>query len=99
MTEGSSAREAPAPNRTLTGPLILALLSIILLSLLHVVLVILWASHTLDKHDFSLSKLGMVSQLTAVSSQACTVGLLSMLSFAVQTIAAEKFIRHRECIL
>ena len=54
----------------------------------------LWAKGTLYNHHFSLSKLGLAAQTSAVLSQVCTVGLLGLLSFAVQAIAADKFIRR-----
>lgn len=96
MSGFSSITKHSHPNHSLTKPFVLTIVALVSLCLLHTTIIVLWISRTLDKHDFDLSKLGTASQLIAIAFQACTVGLLSLLSFAVQTIAADKFVKHRE---
>ena len=85
-------------HATLMKSFLLAVTALFFLSGIHFYLVVLWTKGTLDNHHFSLSKLGLAAQAIGVLSQVCTVGLLSLLSFSVQTIATDKFIRRRKCL-
>jgi hypothetical protein len=96
MVNSSSKRHRH--HATLTKSFLFTLIALFFLCTIHLCLAVLWAKGTLDHHHFSLSKLGLVAQTSAVLSQVCTVALLSLLSFAVQTIAADKFIRRRKCL-
>lgn len=62
----------------------------------HTALISLWASHGLDKHLFSISKLSEASQVITIATQATITILLVLLSFAVQGVAADQIIRRRE---
>ena len=85
-------------HATLMKPFLLIITALFFLCAIHFCLVVLWTKGTLDSHHFNLSKLGLAAQTIGVLSQVCTVGLLSLLSFFVQTIAADKFIRRRKCL-
>ena len=69
-------------------------LALAFLCCLHSILIVLWARRTLDHRYFNLSKLGAAAQAIAIISQICTVGALSLLSYGLQRIAADKFIRQ-----
>ena len=71
-------------------------LALTFLCCLHMVLIVLWASHTLNHRHFDLSKLNIAAQAIAIISQTCTVGALGLLSYGLQRIAADKFIRQGE---
>lgn len=84
-----ASRSAP----TLTNSLLIVVLALAFLCCLHITLIVLWARHTLNHLYFNLSKLGAAAQAIAVISQICTVGALGLLSYGLQRIAADKFIR------
>jgi hypothetical protein len=71
-------------------------LALAFLCCLHTTLIILWACRTLNRHYFDLSKLNAAAQTIAIVSQICTVGVLGLLSYGLQRIAADKFIRQGE---
>ena len=70
--------------------------SLVSLCCLHAILIVLWARHTLNNHYFDLSKLSTAGQAVAVVSQIFTVVALGLLSYGLQRIAADKFIRQGE---
>ena len=85
-------------HATLIKSFLLTITALFFLCAIHLCLVMLWINRTLDNHRFSLSELGLAQQTIGILSQVCTVGLLSLLSFSVQTIAADKFIRRGKCL-
>ena len=85
-------------HATLMKSFLLTITALFFLCAIHFCLVVLWTKGTLDNHYFNLSKLGLAAQTIGVLSQVWTVGLLSLLLFSVQTIAADKFIRRRKSL-
>jgi len=77
-----------------TISLIIIGLALVFLCCLHAILVALWARHTLNHRYFDLSKLNVASQVIAISSQVCTVGSLALLSYGLQRMSVDKFIRQ-----
>jgi hypothetical protein len=71
-------------------------LALVILCCLHATLIVLWARHTLNHHYFDLYELNAAAPAIAVISQICTVGALGLLSYGLQRIAADKFIRRSE---
>lgn len=60
-------------------------------------LLVLWATNSLDRHLFSLSRVSLVSQVISVVSQATAISSLAGLTFFVQAVAADRVIRRRTC--
>jgi hypothetical protein len=81
---------------TLAYPLLIIALALAFLCCLHMTIIVLWWRHTLNHRYFDLSKLGTAVQAVALISQACTVGALCLLSYGLQRIAADRFIRQSE---
>lgn len=65
-----------------------------MLFFLHAMFTVLWGLHRLDQVHFDLTHLGLVSACTSIVSQILTVGLLGLLTFSVQKIMADKYIRR-----
>lgn len=93
---GQRGAHTPHSLPTLTNSRLIIALALVFLGCLHMVLAVLWGRHSLNHYYFSLSKLGIAAQATAVISQICAVGALSLLSYGLQRIAADKFIRQSE---
>jgi hypothetical protein len=89
---GHATRSVPA----LTNSLLIMALALAFLCCLHIVLVVLWARHSLNHHYFNLTKVGIAAQAIAVISQICAVVALGLFSYSLQRIAADKFIRQGE---
>jgi hypothetical protein len=81
---------------TLTNSLLIIALALAFLCCLHIVLIVLWARCSLNHYYFNLPKLGIATQAIVVVSQICTVGALGLLSYGLQRIAADKFVRQGE---
>lgn len=74
-----------------------AVLSILVTS--HVVLIALWSSRALDKHLFSLAKVSLATQTTAIALQALITVLIVILTYALQGITADQIIHRRKLFL
>lgn len=91
--------KSPSPplhhhTHTLRLPLIGTLLSIAILFFLHSVFAVLWGLRRHDRVYFDLAHLGLVSSITSIISQVVAVSLLGLLSYSVQKIMADKYIRR-----
>jgi hypothetical protein len=87
---------APHSAHSLTSSLAIMTLALGFLCCLHVIMIVLWARHTLNHRHFELSKLNIAAQAIVIISQICTVGALGLLSYGLQRTAANKFIRQGE---
>lgn len=62
---------------------------------LYVALIIIWATHALDKRPFNITHIGIVTQIVTIAAQAYTVGITIIISFLVQAISCHNIIHTR----
>lgn len=91
-----TGEHSPHPVPTLKKSLFIVALALSFLCCLHVTLIVLWARRSLNHRYFDLAKLSTVGQAIAIISQIGAVGALGLLSYGIQRIAADKFIRKGE---
>jgi uncharacterized membrane protein YqaE (UPF0057 family) len=89
MPEGS-------PQQSQNIRLITCCAVLALLIAAYVILIFLWASRTLDKHLFSITKISAATQAITLVAQAWITILLAVLGYVVQGIVADQIIRRRE---
>ncbi|KAF9513091.1 hypothetical protein BS47DRAFT_1393580 [Hydnum rufescens UP504] len=61
-------------------------------------LLTLRATHFFEKHLFDVRKISAVSQIASVTSQACTVITLILLSYAMQIASSDIIVRRRQSL-
>ena len=74
--------------------LLVSLIIIGLQGLVYSAMIALWGARTLDHHLFSLSRLGAVSQVISVVSQALIIFSLAALTFFAQALASDQIVRR-----
>lgn len=77
------------PTYVLVGRILLA----VLLSA-QIVLIVLWATPTLQHHLFDVSQIDVVTQVISIGSQLWIVAQLAALAYVVQRVAADHAIRQ-----
>lgn len=76
--------------------LITCYVALALLIAAHITLISLWATHALDEHLFSVTKVNVATQAITIVAQAWITMLLTLLGYVVQGIMADQIIRRRE---
>lgn len=93
-----SSRYEGFSRRSLLAPYLLAAcVYILFLFAFHIVLLQMFIHGALDRHPFSLKKLGFVGQIIALSTQAISVVLLAAVGFVIQAVSSDQVVRRCKC--